>query len=76
MSLEIRKLPNLLPIIFNNIYEYQREISTIHHIAIIVSNYSNYEKAKDFYVKKLGFEVIRENYRPQKEDWKLVDLDI
>ena len=44
----------------------------IHHVAIIVSDY---EKSKDFYVNKLGFEIIRENYRPQKNDWKL-DLRI
>ena len=25
----------------------------------------------DFYVNKLGFSVIRENYRPEREDWKL-----
>ena len=37
-------------------------------IAIIVSDY---EAAKDFYVNKLGFSVIRENYRPEREDWKL-----
>lgn len=43
-------------------------LSKIHHIAIIVSDY---ERAKEFYVEKLGFEVIRENYRPKKEDWKL-----
>ena len=36
-------------------------LSKIHHIAIIVSDY---EAAKDFYVNKLGFSVIRENYRP------------
>ena len=40
----------------------------IHHIAIIVSDY---EAAKDFYVNKLGFSVIRENYRPERKDWKL-----
>jgi len=44
----------------------------IHHVAIIVSDY---EKSKDFYVNKLGFEIIRENFRPQKNDWKL-DLRI
>ena len=44
------------------------ELSCIHHIAIIVSDY---KRAKDFYVNKLGFGIIRENYRPQKEDWKL-----
>ena len=43
-------------------------LSKIHHIAIIVSDY---EAAKDFYVNKLGFSVIRENYRPEREDWKL-----
>ena len=40
----------------------------IHHIAIIVSDY---EAAKDFYVNKLGFSVIRENFRPERKDWKL-----
>lgn len=47
-------------------------LSKIHHIAIIVSDY---EVAKDFYVNKLGFSVIRENYRPERKDWKL-DLRI
>ena len=35
-------------------------LSKIHHIAIIVSDY---EAAREFYVNKLGFAVIRENYR-------------
>ena len=43
-------------------------LNRIHHIAIIVSDY---EKSRDFYVNKLGFEVIRENYRPNRDDWKL-----
>ena len=43
-------------------------LSSIHHIAIIVSDY---EAAKRFYVQQLGFEVIRENYRPARRDWKL-----
>ena len=43
-------------------------LSKIHHIAIIVSDY---EAAKDFYVNKLGFSVIRENYRSERKDWKL-----
>ena len=43
-------------------------VSKIHHIAIIVSDY---EAAKNFYVNKLGFSVIRENYRPERKDWKL-----
>ncbi len=44
------------------------ELSRIHHIAIIVSDY---ERAKEFYVEKLGFPVLRENYRPERGDWKL-----
>ena len=36
-------------------------LSQIHHIAIIVSDY---EASKDFYVNKLGFQIVRENYRP------------
>lgn len=47
-------------------------ISNIHHIAIIVSDY---EKSKDFYVNKLGFKIIRENYRENRGDWKL-DLQL
>ena len=43
-------------------------LSSIHHIAIIVSDYT---AAKDFYVNKLGIQVIRENYRPERRDWKL-----
>ena len=27
--------------------------------------------SRDFYVNKLGFPIIRENYRPDKKDWKL-----
>ncbi len=43
-------------------------LDKIHHIAIIVSDY---EKSKEFYVHKLGFEIIRENYREERNDWKL-----
>lgn len=43
-------------------------LNTVHHVAIIVSDY---ERAKDFYVNKLGFSVIRDNYRPGKDDHKL-----
>lgn len=44
------------------------KLNSVHHIAIIVSNI---EKAREFYIKKLGFEVIRENYRKERDDWKL-----
>lgn len=43
-------------------------LSQIHHVAIIVSDYA---AAKEFYVEKLGFNVIRENFRPARGDWKL-----
>lgn len=42
-------------------------LSSIHHIAIIVSDYA---RSKDFYVNKLGFAIIRENYRQERNDWK------
>ncbi|HAT54284.1 MAG TPA: VOC family protein [Lactobacillus sp.] len=41
------------------------ELSTLHHIAIVVSNYS---KAKDFYITKLGFQMVSEYDRPIKHD--------
>ena len=37
-----------------------------HHIAIISSDYA---KAKEFYIDKLGFEVYREVYRPAQKDY-------
>jgi glyoxylase I family protein len=47
-------------------------INYIHHIAIIASNY---EKSKNFYVNILGFKIIRENYRQDRNSYKL-DLKI
>ncbi|MDD2972549.1 MAG: VOC family protein [Lachnospiraceae bacterium] len=40
----------------------------IHHVAIIGSDY---EKSKYFYTELLGFSIIRENYRPEKQDYKI-----
>ena len=37
-----------------------------HHIAVIASSW---EKAKEFYINKLGFELIREVYRPERDDY-------
>ena len=37
----------------------------VHHIAIIGTEYI---KTKEFYVDKLGFEVISEHNRPEKND--------
>ena len=47
-------------------------LNTIHHIAIICSDK---DAALDFYNHKLGFPIIRENYRPERDDWK-IDLAI
>ncbi|WP_413487189.1 VOC family protein [Carnobacterium maltaromaticum] len=43
-------------------------LQALHHVAIIVSDY---QKSKEFYVDLLGFKVIRENYRPERNDHKL-----
>lgn len=48
------------------------KLSKIHHIAIIGSDY---DTSMDFYVNKLGFTVIRENYRKERNDWK-IDLKL
>ena len=40
----------------------------IHHIAIIGCDY---KKSKHFYVDLLGFNVIRENYRRERDDYKI-----
>ena len=44
---------------------------SIHHIAIIASDYN---KAKDFYVNKLGLKVNREVERKEREDF-IIFLD-
>ena len=47
------------------------KLAAIHHVAIIVSDY---EKARDFYVNKLGFAVVRENFRKERNDWICVSV--
>ena len=37
-----------------------------HHIAIIASDYA---KAKEFYIDKLGFRLVREVFRPAQGDY-------
>lgn len=37
-----------------------------HHIAIIASSW---DKARDFYIDKLGFQMFREVYRPEMNDY-------
>ena len=44
------------------------KLNGIHHVAIIASDYA---ASRDFYVNKLGFEIIRETIRPEKRDVKL-----
>ena len=41
-------------------------LGTQHHIAVISSNW---DAAREFYVNKLGFELIREVYRPAQNDY-------
>ena len=48
------------------------QLNQIHHVAILASDY---EKTKEFYVKKLGFQVIRDVYREDRDDYK-IDLQL
>ena len=41
-------------------------LQNLHHVAIICSDYA---KAKEFYIDKLGFELYREVYRPAQDDY-------
>ena len=47
-------------------------LNKVHHVAIIGSDY---EKSKHFYVEQLGFQIIRENYREERDDYK-IDLKL
>ena len=44
------------------------DLQKVHHIAIIGSNY---EASKKFYTDLLGLQVIRENYREERDDYKI-----
>jgi len=48
------------------------QISNIHHVAIICSNYM---VSKHFYNQILGFPIIKETYRAERQSYKL-DLKI
>ncbi len=41
------------------------ELGKLHHVAIIGSDY---DASKDFYVNKLGLPLIREVWRPERQD--------
>ena len=43
-------------------------LKAVHHIALLVSDY---QKSKEFYVDKLGFRIVRENFREDRGDYKL-----
>ncbi|HEY0922622.1 VOC family protein [Rheinheimera pacifica] len=43
-------------------------LSAIHHVAIICSDYA---RSKQFYTQLLGLTVIAENYRQERDSWKL-----
>ena len=48
------------------------KIKAIHHIAVLTDDY---QRSKAFYTDVLGFTVIRETWRPERQSWKL-DLAI
>lgn len=47
-------------------------ITGIHHIAIICSDY---RRSRTFYTEVLGFEILAENYREERNSYKL-DLKV
>ncbi len=53
------------------------KLTKVHHVAIIGSDY---QASRHFYADVLGFEVLREVYRKERDDWmlnlKLEDLEI
>jgi len=49
-----------------------KTLLSIHHIAIICSHY---ERSKAFYTDVLGFQIVREVYREQRQSYKL-DLSL
>lgn len=48
------------------------QIKHIHHVAVICSDYA---RSKHFYTEILGFPVIRETYRAERQSYKL-DLQV
>jgi glyoxylase I family protein len=47
-------------------------LPAIHHVALICSDYA---RSKAFYTQTLGFRIIRETYRAERDSWKL-DLEV
>lgn len=48
------------------------KLNKVHHIAIICSDY---ERSKAFYTDVLGFQIIKETYRLERQSYKL-DLSL
>ncbi|TQS72395.1 VOC family protein [Rhodobacteraceae bacterium] len=44
----------------------------IHHVALIAGEYA---RSRQFYTEVLGFSVLAETFRPERESWKL-DLEV
>jgi glyoxylase I family protein len=44
------------------------KLTTVHHVAIICSDY---ETSKDFYTRILGFSVVAEHHRAERNSYKL-----
>ena len=42
-------------------------LTRLHHVAIIASDY---EQSKDFYTRILGFTILAEHYREERQSWK------
>ena len=47
-------------------------LKSVHHLAIVCSNYA---VSKAFYTEVLGFEIIRETFRSERQSYKL-DLSL
>ena len=47
-------------------------LPAIHHVAIICSDYA---RSRAFYSETLGFRIVREVYRAERDSWKL-DLEV
>jgi glyoxylase I family protein len=47
-------------------------LKKVHHIAVICSDY---ERSKDFYCRILGFKIVAETYRKERDSYKL-DLSL
>ena len=44
------------------------QLKGIHHVAIICSDY---RRSKAFYTELLGLNILAENYRAERDSWKL-----